>query len=247
MDLNRNFPFQWGKFSGKYSSKNGESPYYIGPSESSESETKALIAFANKQGFVASISYHAYANSLLIPYSIESITNPEPDIATSIGKRMATGVQSFHPEKEFVAKKNLYPVDGVDQDYLFFQNGTLAYVMESSHLNPDYHLTEYIMDSFRPVWMGLLDQILDRKKIILKISDERDLPTEAEISSDSIRFFQGEKRKSHPETGIFFQIWDDSIISNIRIEKKGYDTIVFPANPKQTFQPEQVRLKKSKD
>ncbi|BDA79991.1 peptidase M14 [Leptospira kobayashii] len=247
VDLNRNFPFQWGKSGGKYSSKNRESPYYIGMAEGSELETKALIALANKQRFAASISYHAYANSLLIPYSIESLINPEPDIASSIGKNMTAGIRSFHPEKEFVAKKNLYPVDGVDQDYLFFQHGTLAYVMESSHLNPEYHLTRTIMDSFRPVWTGLLDQLLDRKKIILKISDEKDSPTEAEISSDSIQFFQGEKRKSHPETGIFFQIWDENIIPNIRIEKKGYDTIVFPANPKQTFQPETIRLEKSKD
>ncbi|WP_411821592.1 M14 family zinc carboxypeptidase [Leptospira sp. 'Mane'] len=247
VDLNRNFPFQWGKSGGKYSSKNPESPYYIGANEGSEPETKAFISLADSQKFVASVGYHAYANSLLIPYSIESVTNPDPDIALVIGEKMANGIESLHPDKEFTAKKNLYSVDGVDQDYLFFEHGTLAFIMESSHLNPDYHLTPAILKSFRSVWTNLLDQISDREKIILRITDELGYPLEADIFLDSMKFSQGEKRKSHYKTGIFFQIWNEKLTGNIRIEKKGYETVIIPIRPEQNFTPEPIRLKKSKD
>ncbi|OCC29396.1 Peptidase M14 [Leptospira interrogans serovar Canicola] len=88
VDINRNYPFYWGKAGGGYSSSNPSNYFYRGPSPGSESETKAMMDLANRERFAASISYHAYANCLLIPYSIDSLNNPEPDVAKEIGKKI---------------------------------------------------------------------------------------------------------------------------------------------------------------
>ncbi|WP_167884214.1 M14 family zinc carboxypeptidase [Leptospira idonii] len=229
VDLNRNFPFHWGKSGSKFSSQYKTSPYYRGKEEASEEETKMLIRLADSHRFVASIGFHAYANSLLIPYSIESYTNPNPDLAKLMADKIVKNVTSYHPEKEFTAKKNLYPVDGVDQDFLYFRYGTLAYVLESSHLNPDYAQVPGIISGFRPIWQNLLNELIDSKKIWIQIQDEEKNPVSVEVRLENLQLFHGENRTSHPNTGVFFLLWDDSLKGKIFLEKDGYESLQLDA------------------
>jgi hypothetical protein len=244
VDLNRNFPFHWGKTGGEYSSNKIDSPYYQGPMEASEPETQSLLRLIEKERFAASISYHAFANSLLFPYSVEGFLNPSPDLAEIVGKKIAKNVKTTHPSKQFYLKKNLYPIDGVDQDFYYYNYGTLAYVLESSHLNPDYKYVPKIVDSFRIVWIRLLDELVSGEKILLRIQDETGMPLYAKLNVKSLTYFQGEVRYNHPTKGIFYLYYVPSLKGEIQIESEGYEQKTIKVRPKSNWEIETVTLRK---
>ncbi|MBW0435161.1 peptidase M14 [Leptospira yasudae] len=246
VDINRNYPFFWGKTGGGYSSPNPSNYFYRGPSPGSEPETKAMMDLANKERFAASISYHAYANCLLIPYSIDSLTNPEPDMAGELGRKIAASVASLNPEKEFEARKNIYPIDGVDQDYFYFAHGTLAYLLETTHLNPVYKEVEKVNLSLRESWNILLNEVLEGRKIFLKITDELGIPLEAKVEIDRVKYFQEEVRVSNPNNGFFFQLFPDRKETKIKVSKEGYEPVEIRSRPNRSWEPLKIVLKKSK-
>ncbi|PJZ51436.1 M14 family zinc carboxypeptidase [Leptospira adleri] len=246
VDINRNYPFFWGKTGGGYSSSNPANYFYRGPSAGSEPETKAMMDLAQKERFVASISYHAYANCLLIPYSIDSLNNPEPDMASELGRKIASSVASLNPEKEFEARKNIYPIDGVDQDYLYFAYGTLAYLLETTHLNPVYKEVEKVNLSLKDSWNILLNEVVEGRKIFLKITDEQGFPLEAKVEVERIKYFQEEIRFSNRQNGFFFQLFPDRKETKVRISKEGYETYEFQIRPSRNWEPYKILLKKNK-
>ncbi|MCA9787444.1 MAG: immune inhibitor A, partial [Candidatus Cloacimonetes bacterium] len=77
VDLNRNFPYQWG-YDNIGSSPSGSDETYRGPSASSEPETNAIRAFVNSRPIVAMQSYHSYSNLMLYPYGYADIQCEEP-------------------------------------------------------------------------------------------------------------------------------------------------------------------------
>jgi hypothetical protein len=88
VDLNRNYPYQWGLDSG--SSGDPCATTYRGPSAASELETQVLISFIEDHEFVTHNSYHSVVGAILFPWAY---TNMEltPDDATfrAIGDEMA--------------------------------------------------------------------------------------------------------------------------------------------------------------
>ncbi len=222
VDLNRNFPFHWGKTGGEFSSNKIDSPYFQGPSEASEIETQTLVSLAEKERFVASISFHAFANALLYPYSVEGFLNPSPDLAEIVGKKISKKAKSSHPVKPFLLKKNLYPIDGVDQDFYYYKYGTLAYVLESSHFNPSYEYVPKILESFRNIWTRLLDQIVSGDKILVRITGESGEPVQAKIQILGQNYFQGETRFSSPSTGLFYSYFVPELDGELLVESEGY-------------------------
>jgi hypothetical protein len=244
VDLNRNFPFHWGKTGGEYSSNKSDSPYYQGPVEASEPETQALMRLSEENRFAAAISYHAFANSLLFPYSVEGFLNPNPDLAEIMGKKISKNVKSTHPQKNFYLKKNLYPIDGVDQDYYYYKHGTLAYILESSHFNPDYKYVPKILDSFRSVWIRLIEEIVSGEKLILKIQNEKGSPILARVTVKAQTYFEGEARTNNPISGIFYMYYHPALKGEIQIEAEGYLPTTIQTKPKRDWTPEIITLKK---
>jgi hypothetical protein len=245
VDLNRNFPFHWGKSGSEYSSDKSDSPYYRGKEEASEPETRSLMRFFSEQKVIASISYHAFANALLYPYSVEGYINPQPDIAEQIGKKMVSMAKNAHPTKRFQLRKNIYPIDGVDQDYYFNQYGTLAYILESSHFNPEYSSIPMIMDAYRGVWTKLLEEISMGEKIIFKIQSETGSPIEAKVELNTHKYFHVEPRKSHPKTGIFYHHTIVRSKGIAVIEADGYEKKEIPFKSKSTWIPETIILQRT--
>ncbi|MDV6236687.1 M14 family zinc carboxypeptidase [Leptospira ellisii] len=246
VDINRNYPFYWGKTGGGYSSANPSNYFYRGPSPGSEPETKAMMELADRERFVASISFHAYANCLLVPYSIDTLNNPEPDMASELGKKIAASVASLNPEKEFEARKNIYPIDGVDQDYFYFTHGTLAYLLETTHLNPVYKDVERINLSLREGWNILLNEMMDGRRILLRIEDEQGSPIEARIEVERVKYFHDERRTSNPKNGFFFQLFPDRKETKVRISRDGYESSEVVVRPNRSWEPLKIILKKSK-
>ncbi len=245
VDINRNYPFFWGKTKSNQTSSVPSSVFFRGPYPASEPETQAMIALAEKERFAASISYHAYANCLLVPYSIDGTSNPEPDLVWDLGKKIASNIESKNPIQNFSAKKNIYGVDGVDQDYYFFKYGTLAYLLESSHLNPPYSDVPKILESMRPAWNLLLEEIIDGDKLFFKIKDEQGHPLVANIIYENFTFYHGETRTSRKEDGVFFQSFPSLRKIKIRVEKEGYESLRWEGRTWKSWIPQDLILKKN--
>ena len=152
VDLNRNYPFRWNSGNRKASSGFSNNVFYRGESPASEPETKSMISLAKRERFLFAMSFHSYATAILFPYTIDNLTNPDPDYVKDLASRLVKYAKSVRANKEFAIRKNLYPVDGTDQDYYYHTFGTNAFIAESSHQNVDYKIVKEILKGFKGVW-----------------------------------------------------------------------------------------------
>ncbi|TGK20679.1 peptidase M14 [Leptospira fluminis] len=244
VDINRNYPFFWGKTRSNQTSPLPSSVFYRGPRPGSEPETVAMMTLAEKERFVGSISYHAYANCILVPYTIDDTRNPDPDLAWSLGNKIAAEIRSYNPDKAFRARKNIYGVDGVDQDYFFFKYGTLAYLLETSHSNPPYSDVSKIVESMRPAWKLLLRELLEGDKIFFRISDENGHPLDANVVFENQTYYHGETRTARPSDGIYFQSFPFLRKLKLRVEKPGYTPLHWEGTTWKSWKAVDLVLKK---
>ncbi len=205
VDLNRNFPFQWDSGHPKASSSNPKHAFYRGEKAGSEIETMAMMALAERERFLFSLSFHSFATKILYPYTIENIYNPDPDYPKQFAMQIAELAKSYHPVKrKFEAVKNIYPVDGTDQDYYYFKYGTIALLAESSHKNIHYkHNIKKILTGFKPLWEKILFESIEGLKLAVKIIDAQGNPIQADIVIEEFSYFNDEKYSSSPTTGLY--------------------------------------------
>ncbi|MDI6840559.1 MAG: M14 family zinc carboxypeptidase [bacterium] len=110
VDLNRNFPYNWG-YDDVGSSPDPGSEVYRGPSPASEPETQAYINFCKEHEFVVNLSYHSYAGCLIYPWGYDGSHVPEPDYSTYVA--MA----------ETLTSENNYPYGTVIETIWYVANG----------------------------------------------------------------------------------------------------------------------------
>lgn len=201
VDLNRNYPFYWKSGNPRASSDRPDNYYYRGPKAASEPETRAMMALAERQRFVMALSYHSWATKVLVPYTIDEVMNPFPHVAWQIGEKLAAAGVSFLPDRDYEAAKNLYAVDGTDEDWLHHKYGTMAYIIESSFHTPIYekHGTLCIQ-GMRPLSLRALE--LYRLGPVLSVRVHRPGPDENQpgpalpnvrIRVKDFAYFEGEK------------------------------------------------------
>ncbi len=125
VDLNRNYPFQWG-FDDVGSSPSKSSETYRGPAPASEPETAAMVAFLSARDFKTSLSthtfsdlwLHAFGYDTLIP-SNEAQYQEVEDLATEVNGYLAGPIAS-----------TLYLANGGTTDYEHALHSTLAFTPE---------------------------------------------------------------------------------------------------------------------
>ena len=248
IDLNRNYPFKWNSGHPRASSADPSHSFYRGEKSASEPETKAMIELAETEKFLFSISFHSFATKLLFPYTIEGVKNPSIDYPQVLARKLVKLAKSYHPIKQYEAVKNIYPVDGTDQDFYYNEYGTIALLAESSHKNIEYSKIKYVLEGFRPVWQAMLKECLEGYKISIKVLDPEGDPLEANILTDDINYYESEKNNSDPETGIFRRM----VLHPSDSKKKEYKIkIVHPAfqeenliiSPSTKFDPIEVIMK----
>lgn len=224
VDLNRNYPFQWNSGNPKASSDDPENFYYRGPQAASEPETQALMRLARAQRFVYAISFHSKASKILFPYTIDNLANPTPDIAREFAEELAAKVDNTGLPREFTAAKNLYSVDGTDQDYHYHTHGTLAYILETSYENCEYRYVMPYLEKYRALTDAFLFDYSRRKKFALRIRDAQQKPIAAKITFSDQEFFHGEKRISDAGNGSFIRVTnsDEKVVATI--SAKGFKT-----------------------
>lgn len=194
VDLNRNYPYRWGSLGQKGSSSSGSSDYYRGPSAASEPEVQALLRLYDSEHPLASVSFHTGTVALLAPYTIAGATSPTPDEAWLVAERISEQLPRHPQDRPFVTRRNLYPVDGTDQDYLRHQFGTLALLVESAR-RPAASTSERlaIVRAVRRTWMLLFDRYLDGPAVSGRVVDAGGQPVAAQLSIDEIKTREDEQ------------------------------------------------------
>jgi hypothetical protein len=244
VDINRNYKFKWNSGHPTASSGKKEHPFYRGLRPLSEPESSAMDELFNTERFLLSMSFHSYATKVLYPYSIENTTNPKPDIAKEIAQRIVKNAISYHPTKNFEAVKNIYPVDGTDQDHFYFYYGTIALLTESSHRNIKYELVPKVMQGFTSVWEDFLNEYVDGYKLVARFVNEDDEPVSCEVKVEEFLYYEGEKFTNNPRTGFYHKLFPDDNEYTLKAICPDYETEIFKFHPKKEVHVTEIVLKK---
>jgi hypothetical protein len=182
VDHNRNYPFKWHWQGETASSSKIRSRYYRGPSPGSEPETQAMMRLAESERFAGSISFHTGTLAILAPYTINKVKNPSPNEAWTVAEHIAKQITG-HPEGFVPVKKNLYSVDGTDQDWLRNSHGTLALLVEGAdNWIVEAKVRRKMVFWIRKSWTLLVDRYLDGAAVGGVVFDAVMRPIEADVS-----------------------------------------------------------------
>lgn len=202
VDLNRNYPFAWGSLAEEGSRSWPNSAYYRGADGGSEPETQVMMALARRYHFAAAISWHTFSTVIISPYSAEGQQhrNPTPDVPGRVASDIAATMPIQPNKKKYKVVREIYDVDGVDQDWHYFQHGTLAYIVEGSHHNPkDAGIRAASIAGVRPFYQGLMDRLVEGPHIVGHVLDDRGRPVEAAITIDEYPLNNGENWTSRAD------------------------------------------------
>lgn len=161
VDLNRNYPVAWGTMTHpEIDEMFGK--WYRGPSPASETETRAVMALADREHFVSAISFHTGTTAVLAPYTINSLTDPIPNETLQIASRLSKSMGKDANGRAFPYRKNLYEVEGTDQDWMRRKHGTAAFLIESASTSPlGYCARKDAIEPSKRAWRTLLARTLD--------------------------------------------------------------------------------------
>ena len=123
VDLNRNYPFQWG---GAGSSGTGSSETYRGTSAGSEPEIAAMTQFISSRDFKTALSVHTFSNLWLAPWGYIAQFPPDWNEMEEIGDVAASDNGYVHGPAAIV----LYQADGVTNDYDYGVHDTYSWTPE---------------------------------------------------------------------------------------------------------------------
>ncbi len=209
VDLDHNYPFQWGECFG--SSSDPESAGYRGPEPGSEPEVQAIMNLASQYRFILALSYHSFDELLIMPYGCSFQYVPDRFALQNYGNRIAQEIRKengYYGYDAGVWWEILYPTDGVETDWFYGEWGTFCYQIEvnAESYYPPYSLRDETVERNRPGWQKMLDLALDGSMITGHIFDEcTGEPLSAAYSVEEITLENGEKeRMSDPLFGSFY-------------------------------------------
>jgi len=204
VDLNRNYPFQWGNVDDRFNSGDPRTPFFRGPSPGSEPEVQAMMKLGESWRFVAMVSYHAAASRLLVPYTVEGARQPGPSAAWAVAPEMISAIPEEKGKKRYEAVRNLYPVGGTDQDWFHASFGTLAYLVELPFTTPGPRRPlEEMVEVARPFWQVLLERFLDGPSLTVQVPGSFREEGPVTVAIEEISWPNGERFTAHPDSGVF--------------------------------------------
>ena len=202
VDLNRNYPFRWHTLGEKGSHSRKTGSWYRGPKPASEPETQAMMALANSEVFAAALTYHVGTVALLAPYTIDNVQNPSPNEAWVVAEEIVAKLPPHPDRRDWVVRRNLYSVDGTDQDWHRAKHGTLALLIEgarTSPINPNHRRN--IVKQSRGLYTVLLDRYLDGPTVHGYIRDKAGKPVVAQVQIAEVKTFHKERWMSRCRDG----------------------------------------------
>ena len=192
VDINRNYPLHWGATGEKSSSEHPRNYWYRGTAAGSEPEIQSMMTMFQHTQFVSSVSFHTVSTKILSPYSIDALQNPphEQDQAWQLALKMAENAGVQANGREYTVVKNLYSVDGTDQDWFRMVEGTTAYLIEGALHNPSSQKRLDAIEKNRGAWQAFLDAA--PSSTILRVRDTAGNPLIAEVSYSDVPALNGE-------------------------------------------------------
>ena len=193
VDNNRNYPLHWGATGEVSSSSHPRDYWYRGSFAGSEPENQAMMNLFHTEQFVSSISFHTVSTRILSPYSIDALENPphEADNAWQLALKMAAAAGVQANGKPYKVVKNLYSVDGTDQDWFRMMFGTYAYLIEGPLHNPVGSKRRSALKKTRPAFQTFLDAA--PRSVIVRVRDSAGHPLVAEVKYGAEPYLNGER------------------------------------------------------
>jgi hypothetical protein len=119
VDLNRNYPYEWGHDNnGSDASKSGTT--YRGPSAGSEPETQVMMAFIDSREFKYVLSFHAYGNLTLWGPGYKPALPVDQDVFAGYGS-LIQSLNGYSPGNAGMG--NIYIANGVTGDWVYNTGG----------------------------------------------------------------------------------------------------------------------------
>ncbi len=163
VDLNRNYPYAWGA-NNSGSSGSPWSETYRGSGPASEPEVAAMVALARELRPVFNLSFHSYSEVLLYPYGYEEAKNPVGDVMEDLSTQIASRMTRDSGQGHFDKRSRLYPVNGLDRDWYYFELGTYSFVPEISSSDQGFHPPHSwvapTVSGLRAAWAFVLERTL---------------------------------------------------------------------------------------
>jgi len=204
VDLNRNYPFRWHTLGERGSHSNPQSPWYRGPKAASEPEVRAMIRLGRARRFAASLSFHAGTVAVLAPYTIDDVLNPVPNEAWEIGEGLVRDLPEHPDERAWEVRRNLYSVDGTDQDWLRHALGTVALLVEGARGAPRRAARRReVVAALRPLWRRLLTRVATRGALRGTVRNAQGEPVVARVDVLETKLRAGERWTSRCADGHF--------------------------------------------
>ena len=220
VDLNRNYPFGWGSLNGKGSRSSATHAWYRGPSPGSEPETQAMMRFIKSEQPLASISYHTGNTCVLAPYTIDGVENPRTNEAWLLGERVAARMPPV-PEDEaeaFELRKNIYPVTGTDQDWMRYEVGTIALLVEGVRYSPhDREDRQRNIEAVRKSWQALFEELDAMPSLSGRVLNSAGEPLEVMVEIAELPTQAGERWTTRCRDGRFDRV----------VPKAGHYTLIL--------------------
>lgn len=196
VDLNRNYPKDWGPCGG---STGGCNETYRGPSTASEAETQTIMALNQREHFAVSIDYHSAGEDVLWGY-YNSASCPQinptlqaPVIETRNALMAALGFTQRGPS-----------AGGEHYEWQYNVIGSHAYLLEinssAQGFQPPYSQVAAIVTALRPGLHVMLDRA-EGPQIRGHVTDAGGNPLVADISIQGIYLTGGELRQSSGPDG----------------------------------------------
>lgn len=229
VDLNRNFPFAWGRFGERGSRTLPWHGRYRGASPASEPESQALMALARRLHPAAAISVHTKGTVVLPPYATRGVKQTRLDEAWHIAEEIVAEVPRQMNGRRYRLRRRLYTVDGVWKDWLRHEFGTLALVVEGPYHNPlDRSVLKQTVEQSRPIWQSLFDRTVSGPLISGWVVNEQNHPVSALVEVVENAPGAGEEWLARPHDGFFVRYLLADKQQTLRVSAAGYETQTHP-------------------
>lgn len=205
VDLNRNYEYMWGEGNSS-SAKNNDT--YMGAASFSESETYTLDSVVSSLNIQGAITFHSYAEAILIPYCYSNSAKPKDySEIQSLASLMAEDLQkeSGGPYDVGTPEDVLgYGVGGVMTDQMYSQYGIFTYCVE---LWTEFYTKVEDLPPLATKCIGASEKIIERAtyKTLRGIVTLDGKPVKAKIEISGIDDQNGDRADyySFEKTGLY--------------------------------------------
>lgn len=222
VDLNRNFPFAWGALGEEASKSEPGHDWYRGPFAASEPEVQAILRLAERETFVAALSFHSKGTMLLYPYQAKVASLPKGDEAEAIARELGEALPVQLNGRRVRVLREMYPVVGVAEDTLRHAHGTLALLLEAAEENPEEPAKRRrLVEDARPAWRGLLQRVVEGPRLSLKVVDGAKRPLCAAVEIVGEARAEGEVWATRCRDGRYDRLLDEARPVRVRVRAGG--------------------------